>query len=105
VDSSHLENLLDEALRETFPASDPIAITIDQPLPRSECLATRASVSRSLAIAEAEPEAKTGAEGQRLTGPFNAMLWGPIQFFNWWSLLMGGGVSRTRSADQPSASK
>jgi hypothetical protein len=27
----HLDRLLDEALRETFPASDPIAITIDRP--------------------------------------------------------------------------
>jgi hypothetical protein len=31
-DAEHLDNMLDEALRETFPASDPIAITIDKPL-------------------------------------------------------------------------
>jgi hypothetical protein len=31
---SHLEDMLDEALRETFPASDPIAITIDHQTPK-----------------------------------------------------------------------
>jgi hypothetical protein len=31
AEAVHLDNLLDEALRETFPASDPIAITIDKP--------------------------------------------------------------------------
>jgi hypothetical protein len=31
-DSAHVDQMLDEALRETFPASDPIAITIDKPL-------------------------------------------------------------------------
>jgi hypothetical protein len=30
-DAVHLDRLLDEVLRETFPASDPIAITIDRP--------------------------------------------------------------------------
>jgi hypothetical protein len=29
--ATHLDQLLDEALRDTFPASDPIAITIDKP--------------------------------------------------------------------------
>ena len=28
--ASHVEDLLDEALMETFPASDPVAICIDQ---------------------------------------------------------------------------
>jgi hypothetical protein len=28
---AHLDDLLDEALRETFPAGDPIAITVDKP--------------------------------------------------------------------------
>jgi hypothetical protein len=31
-DAEHRDKMLDEALRETFPASDPIAITIDKPL-------------------------------------------------------------------------
>jgi hypothetical protein len=29
-EAEHLEELLDEALNETFPASDPVAITIEQ---------------------------------------------------------------------------
>jgi len=29
--SAHLDKMLDEALRETFPASDPVAITIEKP--------------------------------------------------------------------------
>ena len=29
--SRHLDALLDEALKETFPASDPVAITLDRP--------------------------------------------------------------------------
>ena len=28
--AAHIENLLDDALRATFPASDPVAITVDQ---------------------------------------------------------------------------
>ncbi len=30
---SHLSELLDEALQETFPASDPVAVTIELELP------------------------------------------------------------------------
>ena len=29
--SAHLDELLDQALEETFPASDPVAIRFDQP--------------------------------------------------------------------------
>ena len=28
----HLDELLDEALRQTFPASDPVAIAVDEPV-------------------------------------------------------------------------
>jgi hypothetical protein len=88
--------MLDEALRETFPASDPVAITIDQPLrkvfPTSKVVAapavTRAPILRGPALAEAGPEAE--AKEQTQTGPLDAMLWGPIQFFSWWSLLVWG---------------
>jgi hypothetical protein len=31
AEATHLDKLLYDALRETFPASDPIAITIDKP--------------------------------------------------------------------------
>jgi hypothetical protein len=30
--AAHLDKMLDEALRETFPASDPVAIKIETPL-------------------------------------------------------------------------
>jgi hypothetical protein len=107
---SHLEDMLDEALRETFPASDPIAITIAQPpkvVRASKVVVApsvmRASMVRGPLIADPEPEAKIGAEKQSLPGPFNAMFWGPIQLFNWWSLLMGSGL--THSPDKASAAK
>ena len=32
--ADHIEALLDEALKETFPASDPIALTIDSAISR-----------------------------------------------------------------------
>jgi hypothetical protein len=105
--NSHLENMLDEALSETFPASDPIAITIE-PHPRAmrgskvvpAPTTMRGSILRGPLIAEAEPE---GAEEQTLTSPFNAMLWGPIQLFTWWSLLIGGRL--THSPSKTSAAK
>jgi hypothetical protein len=30
--AAHIENLLDDALRATFPASDPVAITVEPPV-------------------------------------------------------------------------
>jgi hypothetical protein len=38
--AAHLDKMLDEALRETFPASDPVAITIETPLRLSPSTAT-----------------------------------------------------------------
>jgi hypothetical protein len=97
-----LESRLDDALRETFPASDPIAITIDRP-PRSEVIRAskavdtrpviRASVVRG-PLMEAE-QAKVGAKEPSLAAPFNPMLWGPIELFNWWSLLIWGGLTNS----------
>jgi hypothetical protein len=104
--NAHLESRLDDALRETFPASDPIAITIDRP-PRSKVIRAdtrsviRASVVRG-PLMEAE-QAKVGAKERSLAGPFNPMLWGPIQLFNWWSILMGGGPAN--SAHKETAAK
>ena len=42
----HLNELLDEALKETFPASDPIAIDVDLRSTQNEVIGT-ASTSRS----------------------------------------------------------
>jgi hypothetical protein len=52
------------------------------------------SVVQGPLIAEAEQGTKVGAEGHSLTGPFVAMFWGPIQLFNWWSFLIGGGPAK-----------
>jgi hypothetical protein len=96
--------MLDEALRETFPASDPIAITIE-PHPKAmrvSKVVPAPTTMRASIIAEAELEAKAGAEEQS-PSPFNAMLWGPIQLLNWWSLLIGGRL--THSPSKASAAK
>lgn len=44
----HLDRLLDEALEETFPASDPVAVTVEPNLPRpqAESRATGVAVAR-----------------------------------------------------------
>jgi hypothetical protein len=54
-DAEHLDKMLDEALRETFPASDPIAITIDKP-------------SKSIASEEQGPDNLATRHGRRLAG-------------------------------------
>ncbi len=38
---AHMNELLDEALQETFPASDPIAINVELESPAHEITATR----------------------------------------------------------------
>jgi hypothetical protein len=85
---AHLEDMLDEALRETFPASDPIAITIDHPVPKvvRASKVVRDSVVPLMAEAVQAPKVEEHSPG----GPFKAMLWGPTQIFNWWSFLIGG---------------
>jgi hypothetical protein len=92
-----LENRLDEALRETFPASDPIAIMIDQAPARKIIHAPkvvgarsvmRASVVRGPLMAEAE-QTKVGTEEPSPAALFNPHVMG-IQLFNWWSLLIWG---------------
>jgi hypothetical protein len=85
-EAAHLDKMLDEALRETFPASDPIAITIDKPLkaiasealPGPDNLAT----SPQTTVGGTEPE-------PALVSFFDATLWGINQIFDWWSLLLG----------------
>jgi hypothetical protein len=86
-EAAHLDKMLDEALRDTFPASDPVAITIDKPLkaiasegvqgPDNLALSPRTTVSGT------EPE-------PALVSFYDANLWGINQIFDWWSLLLGG---------------
>jgi hypothetical protein len=91
AEAVHLDNLLDEALRETFPASDPIAITIDKPskaiglegLRSSPDNPSTAAISREALVSWAPP----------IVGPFDPNLWAVRQisyFFEWWSLMLGG---------------
>jgi hypothetical protein len=91
AEAAHLDNLLDEALRETFPASDPIAITVDKPpkgiappddLHSPESPSTAAE-SQEVVVAWASP----------VFGLFDANLWALRQissYFDWWSHLLGG---------------
>ena len=51
----------------------------------------RDSIVRGPHIVETEQGTKVGAEEHNL----NAMWWGPIQIFNWWSFLFGGGPANS----------
>jgi hypothetical protein len=91
AEAAHLDDLLDEALRETFPASDPIAIIVDKPskgvapldeFHRADNPSTAAE-SQEVAVAWAPP----------VFGLFDANLWALRQissYFDWWSHLLGG---------------
>lgn len=45
VAALHLDQLLDEALEETFPASDPVAVAVELNLPQLEAGSRAASVA------------------------------------------------------------
>jgi hypothetical protein len=57
---AHIDELLDEALNQTFPASDPVAINIERGSNEHEV--SRVRVSRS-AIADGREAERTGAGG------------------------------------------
>jgi hypothetical protein len=91
AEAAHLDDLLDEALRETFPASDPIAIIVDKPsksvAPPDELHSAdnppTAAESQEVVVAWAPP----------FLGLFDANLWALRQmssYFDWWSHLLGG---------------
>jgi hypothetical protein len=90
AEAAHLDSLLDEALRETFPASDPIAIMIDRPSKgiepdglHSPDIPPMAASSQEIVVSEAPP----------VVGFFDANLWALRQisdYFDWWSRLLGG---------------
>jgi hypothetical protein len=91
AEAAHLDNMLDEALRETFPASDPIAIIVDKPskivAPPDEFHSadnpSTAAESQEVAVVWAPP----------VFGLFDANLWALRQissYFDWWSHLLGG---------------
>jgi hypothetical protein len=84
TESVHLDRLLDEALRETFPASDPIAITIDRP---SKAIAAELLQSADDPPMSAPPTATEPKSA--LVSVYDAHLWGINQIFDWWLLLLG----------------
>ena len=83
-DAAHLDRLLDEALRETFPASGPIAITIDRP---SKAMAAELLQSVDDPTMSAPPTATEPKSA--LVGFYDAHLWGINQILDWWLLLLG----------------
>jgi hypothetical protein len=83
-DVAHLDRLLDEALRQTFPASDPIAITIDKP--------SKAMAAELLQSVDdpGVPTPPTATEPRSAMASFyDAHLWTINQIFEWWLLLLG----------------
>jgi hypothetical protein len=91
AEAVHLDNLLDEALRETFPASDPIAITIDKP---SKVIAPDEGLRRpddpSTAVGSQESIASWTPP---IVSFYDSNLWALRQFsyfFDWWCGLLGG---------------
>jgi hypothetical protein len=87
AEAAHLDTLLDDALRETFPASDPIAICIDSPLegiaPDNLQDLDNAPMPPPTTLKGTEPKAT-------LMSYYDANLWGINQIFDWWLLLVGG---------------
>jgi hypothetical protein len=91
AEAVHLDNLLDEALRETFPASDPIAITIDKP-PKGIASPDDLHSSDSPSTA-AGPHETSVSWTLPIVSFYDPNLWALRQisyFFDWWSVLLGG---------------
>jgi hypothetical protein len=89
-EAAHLDALLDDALRETFPASDPIAICIDGPLeaPTLGNLQDRDNVATPPALLKAAEQKST------LMSLYDANLWAINQIFDWWLRLVGGRTGK-----------
>jgi hypothetical protein len=89
----HLDRLLDEALRETFPASDPVAITVEKASKGVE-----PNSLHSLDEPEAPPDKPDSPEAEvasilPIVGLFSAnflVLRQISYFFDWWCRLLGG---------------
>jgi hypothetical protein len=88
--AAHLDALLDDALRETFPASDPIAISIDGPLEAQTLgnLQDQDNVATPPALLKATEQKST------LMSLYDANLWGINQIFDWWLRLVGGRTGK-----------
>ena len=60
---AHMNDLLDEALKQTFPASDPIAINVELESPEYEIATTPGSATRLVA----RPRRRGGGRGNVVT--------------------------------------
>ena len=88
-EAAHLDRLLDEALRETFPASDPIAITVEKSSKGVELGGLRSpDEPESLSM----PADSVVIWAPPVVGILSANLWALHQisyFLDWWSVLLG----------------
>jgi hypothetical protein len=87
AEAAHLDKLLDDALRETFPASDPIAICVDRPL---EALTLGDVQDRDSVALPPQAGLKATEPKSTLTSLYDANLWGINQIFDWWLALVAG---------------
>jgi hypothetical protein len=91
AEAAHLDTLLDDALRETFPASDPIAICVDRP-PLAFPLGNpqdrdNVAMPPQVILKATEPKST-------LMSFYDANLWGINQIFDWWLSLVGGRAGK-----------
>jgi hypothetical protein len=91
AEAAHLDTLLDDALRETFPASDPIAICIDRPL---EALPLGNPKDRDNVATPPQVILKATEPKSTLMSFHDANLWGMYQIFDWWLSLVGGRAGK-----------
>jgi hypothetical protein len=87
AEAAHLDTLLDDALRETFPASDPIAICIDRPL---EALTLSDLQDPDNVALPPQAGLKATQPKSALLSLYEANLSGINQIFDWWLALVGG---------------
>ena len=90
-EAAHLDKLLDDALRETFPASDPIAITIDK---SSQAIAPDNPEDPDNVAISPEANLKVTEPKLTLMSPYGAHLWAIKQIFDWWLSPVGGRAGK-----------
>jgi hypothetical protein len=87
AEAAHLDTLLDDALRETFPASDPIAICVDRPL---EALTLGDLQDPDKVALPPQAELNATEPKSTLMSLYDVNLWGINKMFDWWLALVGG---------------
>jgi hypothetical protein len=88
----HLDRLLDEALQETFPASDPIAITVEKSSKGVELGGLGSPDEAESPSMPADWQDAVVIWAPPVVGIFSADLWALRQisyFLDWWSVLLG----------------